>query len=155
MENKETPLLLNPGDGKEVTVGASRLFVKLFSEQTNNRMTITEYVLSPNFPGPPPHKHKTIEHAWYVLEGTLSAQLEDKETTITAGGFVFIPKRLVHAFSNKSEAVVRLLAIDTPGGFEKYYDELQAAFGDGKAIDQQVIKDIQLKYDTYPPDYVW
>jgi len=155
MEYTNTSLLLDAGNGKEITVGGSKLYVKLLSEQTNNRMTITEYILSPKFPGPPPHKHKTFEHAWYVLEGTLAVQLDEKETVITEGGFVFIPKRVVHAFSNKSEAVVRLLAIDTPGGFEKYYDELQAAFGDGKAIDQGIMRDIQLRYDTYPPDHVF
>ncbi len=60
---------------------------------------------------------------------------------------------MIHAFSNKSDTIVRLLAIDTPGGFENYYDDLQTAFKDDKPLSANTFKEIQLKYDTYPPNY--
>jgi quercetin dioxygenase-like cupin family protein len=150
---KNEPIILNAGGGKEIKVGNSTIFFKLLSERTNNRFSVTEYELLPKFPGPPAHKHREFEHAWYVLEGALSIELDNEETTILKGGFAFIPKKTVHAFSNKSNAIVRLLVIDTPGGFEKYYDDIQIAFGDGKALDPNVFREIQLNYDTYPPDY--
>ncbi|QNF33720.1 cupin domain-containing protein [Adhaeribacter swui] len=146
-------LILNSGEGREIKVGTSRLFLKLFSERTNNKFSITEYDLPPNFPGPPSHKHRNYEHAWYVLEGVLSVEVNGKEMTLVKGDFIFIPKYVVHAFSNKSDSAVRLLAIDTPGGFENYYDELETAFTDGKPLDPNTFREIQLKYDTYPPDY--
>ncbi|MEI9933846.1 MAG: cupin domain-containing protein [Ferruginibacter sp.] len=152
---KNEPIILNSGGGKEIKVGNSKIFFKLLSQRTENKFSITEYELFPKFPGPPAHKHKEFEHAWYVLNGELSIELDTKETTIPTGGFVFIPKRVVHAFSNKSDSVVRLLAIDTPGGFENYYDDIQAAFGDGQALDPNIFREIQLKYDTYPPDYLF
>ena len=155
MSNNDNLFFLNADEGKKISVGNSTLYVKLFSEQTGNKMSVTEYVLQPNFPGPPPHKHRTFEHAWYVLEGLLTTQSNGEEMTVNKGGFIFIPKQTVHAFSNKSEGVVRLLAIDTPGGFEKYYDDLEAAFGGGRTIDPSIMREIQLKYDTYPPEYVF
>jgi quercetin dioxygenase-like cupin family protein len=150
-----TTVVLAPDEGKEITVGNSKLLVKLLSEATGNTMTITEYELAPQFPGPPAHQHKVFEHAWYVLEGNLTIQLKNEISVLTKGSFVFIPKKVVHAFSNRSNAVVKVLTIDTPGGFEKYYDDLQAAFGNGQSIDQERMQEIQLKYDTYPPDYVF
>ncbi|MEI9955474.1 MAG: cupin domain-containing protein [Ferruginibacter sp.] len=147
------PITVAPNEGKAISVGNSKLLVKLLSEDTGNAMSITEYELAPQFPGPPAHKHKVFEHAWYVLEGSLTIQLDDQVTVLAKGSFIFIPKKTVHAFSNKTDEWVKLLVIDTPGGFEKYYDDLESAFGNGKIIDQGLMREIQLKYDTYPPEY--
>ena len=155
MENHSHPNILNAGEGKEIIVGTSKLFMKLFSEAVANKFSITEYELATGFPGPPAHKHKVFEHAWYVLEGELTIQLANIISVLSKGSFVFIPKMTVHAFANNSDAAVKLLVIDTPGGFENYYDDLQAAFGNGKQIDQEAIKKIQLKYDTFPPEYIF
>lgn len=62
---------------------------------------------------------------------------------------------MVHAFSNDTDVIVKVLVVDIPGGFENYYSDLQEAFGDGKAIDQEIMREIQLKYDTYPPGHVF
>lgn len=148
-------VILEPGKGKQIAAGNSKLFLKLFSEATGNKFSITEYELPAAFPGPPAHKHKVFEHAWYVLDGNLTIRLNSETLVLTAGSFLFIPKMTVHAFANHSDATVKVLVIDTPGGFENYYDDLQTAFGDGKAIDQNIMKEIQLKYDTYPPEYVF
>lgn len=155
MKSVSRPFVLNPGEGKEMSVGSSRLFLKLSAGAVSNRLSMTEYELSPQFPGPPPHKHRVFEHAWYVLEGELSVQLEHNTFVLTKGGFVFIPRQTAHAFSNKTDTVVKVLVMDTPGGFESYYDDLQAAFAKGRPIDQEEMRTIQLKYDTYPPDHVF
>ncbi len=155
MKNHSHPNIVNAGEGKKITVGTSTLFLKLFSEVVSNKFSITEYVLAKGFPGPPAHKHKVFEHAWYVLEGDLTVQLENEIAVLSKGSFVFIPKMTVHAFANNSDAAVKLLVIDTPGGFENYYDDLQAAFGNGKQIDQEAMRKIQLRYDTFPPDYLF
>ncbi|MEI9909304.1 MAG: cupin domain-containing protein [Bacteroidota bacterium] len=149
------PILLPAGGGSKIKVGGASLFVKLFSNACGGVMTITEYRLPPNFPGPPPHKHRQFEHAWYVLRGEVNVQLGAEMKVLQPGSFLFIPKYTVHAFSNLCDHEAGLLAIDTPGGFEKYYGDLQDAIGDNKTVDQQIIRDIQLKYDTYPPDYVF
>ena len=150
---RQQPIFLPPAGGRILSVGNASLFIKLASEASGGAMTITEYVLPGSFPGPPPHKHKVYEHAWYVLEGTLDAFLGTDWLVLTPGSFLFIPKHTVHAFANNSAKESRLLAIDTPGGFEKYYDDLQEAFGGARPVDQAVMRDIQLRYDTFPPDY--
>lgn len=155
MESLIRPFVLPPGEGREITVGGSKLFMKLSSGAVSDKFSITEYELSARFPGPPLHKHKIFEHAWYVLEGELIIQVEKQVSVLPKGGFVFIPKRTAHAFANQSDSVVKILVVDTPGGFESYYDDLQAAFGNGQAIDQEVMRTLQLKYDTYPPGYVF
>lgn len=155
MQNSGKSIIMDPGAGRQIDVGNSKLFLKLNSAATDNIFSVTEYELSPHFPGPPPHKHRVFEHAWYVLEGDLTIELNEEKSVVSKGGFVFIPKQTVHAFANLSEAIVKILVVDTPGGFEHYYNDLEAAFGSGQAIDQQVMRNIQLKYDTYPPDHMF
>src|SRR5919107_3042631 len=106
MESITNAIILSPGEGKEITVSNSKLFLKLPGEATSNKLSITEYELSPKFPGPPPHKHKVFEHAWYILDGNLSIQLGNETSILTKGSFIFIPKMVVHAFANLSDAVV-------------------------------------------------
>jgi quercetin dioxygenase-like cupin family protein len=146
---------LSAGEGKKIQVGLSNLFLKLSSQAIDNRFSVTEYELSPHFPGPPAHQHGLFEHAWYVLDGNLNVLIDGQTSVIGKGGFVFIPKRTIHAFSNESDTVTKLLVIDTPGGFENYYEDLQSAFGNGETVDQELIREIQLKYDTYPPGHVF
>jgi len=71
MSNNIHPVILNSGEGKAITVGNSKLFLKLSSKAASNKLPVTEYELSPKSPGPPPHKHKAFEHAWYVPEAEL------------------------------------------------------------------------------------
>jgi quercetin dioxygenase-like cupin family protein len=151
MSNTKQASSLNNGQGKKITVGDSLLFLKLSSADTDNKFTVTEYELAPKFIGPPPHWHKVFEHAWYIIEGNLTVQLNEEISVVSKGSFIFIPKKTVHAFSNKSNAIVKVLVVDSPGGIEAYYEDLQTAFS-GKPIDQELMREIQLKYDTYPPE---
>lgn len=151
----QQPTILGPGEGKKIAVGHSTLVVKLPCAVTGDALSMTEYELAANFPGPPPHKHKVFEHAWYILEGELNVTLDESTHTLTAGSFIYIPKRTVHAFANTSQKPARVLVVDIPGGFEQYYDDLEQAFGNGQPIDHQKMRDIQLRYDTFPPDQVF
>jgi len=155
MKDNNEPQLVSSGGGREILVGSAKLFLKLPSQVTENKLSITEYELPSGFPGPPAHKHKVFEHAWYVLEGELTVLIADKTSLLPKGSFIFIPKNTIHAFANTSTTEVKVLVVDTPGGFENYYEDLQAAFGPNKPLDPEQMRKIQLKYDTYPPDYVF
>ncbi len=155
MADQSTVILLGAAEGRKVTVGESTLFLKLASEITDNKFSITEYDLPSFFPGPPPHQHNVFEHAWYVLEGELTVQLNKRTEVLNKGSFIFIPRRTVHGFSNNSGSPVKVLVVDMPGGFEHYYDDLQSAFGNGELIDQERMRVIQLQYDTYSSDHIF
>ncbi len=111
---------------------------------------VTEYALPAGFPGPPPHVHATFEHAWYVLDGTIRVQIGGETIELGAGAFAFVPAGTPHAFGNPGDAPARMLAIDTPGGLEGYYEELASAFPPGTPLDRQVVAGIQQRYDTRP-----
>ena len=146
----KAPVLLQSGEGHTLTASGTQTIFKMSSELTEGRFSIVEYLLPPNFPGPPPHVHKQFAHAWYILEGTVQIQLEHQIHQASEGAFVFVPAGIAHTFSNPGESVVRMLAIDTPGGLESYYEELAEALPAGKPPNPTVIAEIQSRYDTYP-----
>lgn len=145
------PIVLAAGAGQTLRAAGTQTTFKVKSAATNGRFSLAEYHLPPEFPGPPPHVHRRFEHAWYVLVGALQIQLNGETQQVGPGVFVYVPSGVPHTFANPGAVPVRMLAIDTPGGMEPYYEELAQAFAPGTAVDPQVIAAIQRRYDTYPP----
>ena len=153
---RETPagaILLETGAGLTLTAAQTRTTFKVTSAATGDRFSMAEYWLPHQFPGPPPHVHRLFEHAWYILEGQVLVQIGEQSVTAYPGAFVFIPAGIAHTFSNPHNAPARMLAIDTPGGFEAYYEELSAAFPGDTTVDPVKIVEIQRRYDTYPTEF--
>jgi hypothetical protein len=78
--------------------------------------------------------------------------MDGKVIQASQGMFIYIPVATAHTFSVPGDAGSWMLAIDTPGGLEPYYEELARAFPEGSYPDQKTIAKIQSRYDTYPAD---
>src|SRR4051794_1035988 len=61
----------------------------------------------PPGPGPALHEHPTTDEAFYVAAGEAVFQLEDEEISVSAGGFVFVPRGTAHTVSNKGTEPLR------------------------------------------------
>jgi mannose-6-phosphate isomerase-like protein (cupin superfamily) len=96
--------------------------------------------------------HRDLDHAFYVLEGEVEFQAGDSTVRADVGTFVFVPRGVGHRFGNPGDVPARMLEVDAPGGFERYYQELAATFPAGTGVDPAVVSAIQRKYDTYPPE---
>lgn len=83
---------------------------------------------------------------FFVLDGTLTMQLDDETFELPAGSFVLVPPRTAHTFSNRTGGPVRLLNMDTPGGLDDYLREMAGAMAGGQA-DPAVIAEIASRYD--------
>ncbi len=142
--------MLFPGEGQSLVASNTRTTIKMKSEVVGGRFSLAEYDLPADFLGPPPHVHKEFEHAWYVLAGELQVQIDERVIQAPEGTFVFVPKEIPHTFANPGSVSARVLATDTPGGLEPYYEELANAFPEGTPPDPQIIREIQQRYDTFP-----
>jgi mannose-6-phosphate isomerase-like protein (cupin superfamily) len=65
--------------------------------------------LAPGFAGPPSHRDRALHDMFYVLEGTLTLRLADREIEAGPGSFACVPPGVVHSFRNDSDGPVRLL----------------------------------------------
>ena len=63
---------------------------------------------------PPKHLHANAHEIQYILEGTGTIWLGDKEVTVKPGDLVIIPKGTPHAGTKPSGRTIKALAIKTP-----------------------------------------
>jgi len=83
-------------------------------------------VFPPGQPAPPFHLHPTTDEAFYVAEGDATFLLGDREMTVRAGGFVFVPRGTAHTVWNAGETAVRGLLIISPGDAEHSFVPVDA-----------------------------
>ncbi len=112
-----------PQDGGEsVWLVGDRITVKLTSEDTGGVYSVAEEI-SPPQGGPPPHTHSQVEETLYVLEGEVEFLLGEDTIPAGAGSCVYVPRGALHTFKNVGTSPSRVLAVLSPGGFEKFFLE--------------------------------
>ncbi len=121
MSTKDGNMVLGPGDGKMVPVPGHKITHKVSGADIDGAYSLLEVELVGD--GPPQHIHKTEDEAFYVLEGEINVLLGERTIKAKAGTFVRIPRGTVHTFCRIEKKPAKLLAIFTPAGFEKFFDE--------------------------------
>ena len=140
------PVIHRSGEGEVHRAGAnSTVIIKARSEDTAGSFYLSEMTIEPGFPGPPPHRHERLHDMFYVLDGVLTMQVGDEVHDLGPGTFVCAPPGVVHTFSNRSDAPVRVLNLQTPGGWESYIRELGEAAKSGP-LTPEVIGPIASQY---------
>ena len=129
-------------------MGASEAIIKATGEDTGGSFFLSESVIEPGFPGPPPHTHERMHDMFYVLEGELTFRVGDEERPGPAGTFVCAPPGVVHTFSNRGDEPARLLNFSTPSGFEHYMRELAKAAQSG-TLTRESIGEIASRHDVH------
>ncbi len=108
--------------GDSVWLVGDRITVKLTSEDTGGVYSVAEEI-SPPQGGPPPHTHRHEEETLYVLEGEVEFLLGEYTIPAEAGSCVYVPRGTLHTFKNVGTSRSRVLAVLSPGGFEKFFLE--------------------------------
>lgn len=97
--------------------------VQVSNDEADGAISMMEQWLPANW-SPPLHVHQREDQVLYVLEGEIRAQLHTgggvEDTTVAAGGSVFLPRQVPHTFLTGSDGA-KLLEINTPGGFEQFH----------------------------------
>src|SRR5215470_1886667 len=94
-------IVLEPGGGKTLAVGESRIAFKLTGQDAKG-LAVFEHVLPPGS-DTELHVHRKIEELFYVLEGQLSFVAGEQITRGGAGTFVFVPPGVAHRVSNDTQ----------------------------------------------------
>ncbi|MBA2331316.1 MAG: cupin domain-containing protein [Actinobacteria bacterium] len=79
--------------------------------------------IQPHRDGPPRHAHPAEDDAFYILDGELTFGVEGEELVAGAGTFVLVPPSVEHTFANRGDAVVRMLNVHAPSGFDLRLEE--------------------------------
>jgi mannose-6-phosphate isomerase-like protein (cupin superfamily) len=111
------------GDGPAFWFLGTLVHVRASAADTNGAFTLIEQVASPGF-GPPLHVHHVEDEEFFVLEGVVTFRCGDRDVELTAGGSIFLPKGVPHAFRVEGSSPARLLQFTTPGGFDRFVEEV-------------------------------
>lgn len=143
-------LALGPVDGEVIDIGPTSTRVLVAGADSDDQFGLVEMRIAPGFAGPPPHRHRTLHHVWYVLAGTVHLTVEGTARDVEPGGCLLVPAGVGHTFANSSADPVRLLQVDTPRPLDGYFRELAQAFPAGTEVDRETTGEIMRRHDTWP-----
>jgi mannose-6-phosphate isomerase-like protein (cupin superfamily) len=137
-------VVFGPGEGE--VFGPLRIL----AQSPDHPIGFTEQMVPPGFPGPVRHRHARMYDIFYVLDGTLTLEVEAEEKALGAGSFAMVPPGVVHTFSNSGSEPVRFLNIYHPAGNEQYLKEVARRMAEGRPPSQEEMAQIASRYDFEP-----
>jgi mannose-6-phosphate isomerase-like protein (cupin superfamily) len=92
--------------------------IRVDAEETNGIYSLVEIISNPG-DGTPLHTHQNEDEHIIVLEGTVRIACGDKVFDAEAGQVVTLPRKIPHAWGNRSNARLRIAVVAFPGGCEE------------------------------------
>jgi len=122
--------VVGPETGESFDFGGLGVHWKIDGADTGGGFSVVHHPIAPRALAAPLHRHRNEDEISYVLTGTLGALLGDEVVTAGPGTWVFKPRGQWHTFWNAGEEPCEIIEVITPAGFEDYFREVAAAWGD-------------------------
>jgi quercetin dioxygenase-like cupin family protein len=103
----------------------AEVLVKLASADTNGAAVVFHQDVPP-MSGPPLHRHSREDEWFYVLDGEITFEIDGRRKVLHAGGSAFAPRGTAHTFKNFGDSSAKMLVMVTPGGFQRFFEELSS-----------------------------
>jgi quercetin dioxygenase-like cupin family protein len=113
-------IVIGPGEGR-TTPGTDAVTLIASGEQTGGSIGVYEDTSSPG-DGPPRHVHHSSDELFYVLEGEFLFLVGERQESVSAGTYVFVPRGTVHAYKVIGTERGRVLSAFIPGGPERAFE---------------------------------
>lgn len=103
-------------------------------DHTRGVAAVIEYEIAPHGRAPGLHWHRAFDGFFYVVSGELTAVAAGRTSTFRSRDFLFVPRGVVHNFTNESDETCVFLSGWTPSGSEKIWT-------DGAGLPKEVYDD--------------
>lgn len=100
-----------------VTRPGEHCAIRVEADQTDGVYSVVEIVSTPG-DATPMHLHHSEDEYMLVLEGTVRVARGDEVMDVETGGFAVLPRKIPHAWGNRTSSPLRLVFFVTPGGCE-------------------------------------
>ena len=131
MTINQNGLFIEPGQGRSYYFGQDLYTFKAVGEETGEASTLCEVIVAPGG-GAPTHPHNGLNESFYVQDGEIEFQLDDRTFVGTVGTFLHSPKGQLNRLTNTTATPAKMLVLTTPAGFEKFMAEV------GKAVNGEI-----------------
>lgn len=151
MKKDNKPTLIAPGDTESFDFGGLGIVWKIDSPDTGGRFSVVHHPIAPRALAAPLHLHHREDEYSFVLKGRLGALLGEQVVEADAGEWVFKPREQWHTFWNAGDEPCEIIEVISPGGFEEYFREVAAIWGDPAAfaaINEKYALD--MRFDSVP-----
>ena len=134
-----------PGGGKSYDWSKDHMYVKSALELSDGRLTLVEDHLKPGF-ALARHHHKKMIEIFYILEGSVEFRFDDETVEAVPGMVLNVPPNVWHQVECPRGA--KLLTIFSPGGFDKYLEEL-VVLPESRYADAPFMRELSERYDIF------
>ncbi|MCW5965035.1 MAG: cupin domain-containing protein [Bryobacterales bacterium] len=128
------PNIIKPIGSESFDFGGLAVQWKIDGDTTGGRFSVVHHPIAPRALAAPLHYHHQEDEYSYVLKGTLGALLGDEVALAQPGDWVFKPRHQWHTFWNAGDEPCEIIEVISPSGFENYFREVAAAWGDMAAF---------------------
>ena len=92
------------------------------------------------------HYHKKMTEIFYILDGHVTFNFKDETVVASHGMTINIPPNVTHEVT--SEKGARLITVFSPGGFDKYLEQM-AGMTEAQFADAALMRSLAEQYDTW------
>jgi mannose-6-phosphate isomerase-like protein (cupin superfamily) len=151
MNPPQTPTILPPNSHESFDFGGLGVEWKIDGSATSGNFSVVHHPIAPRALAAPLHLHHREDEYSYVLKGKLGALLGDDVVEAGPGTWVFKPRGQWHTFWNAGDTPCEIIEVISPAGFEDYFREVAAAWGDVAAfaaINEKYA--LEMRFDSVP-----
>jgi mannose-6-phosphate isomerase-like protein (cupin superfamily) len=112
-------IVLPRGEGRTYDCGSITAVFKADGAETDARYSVSEWWIEAGGAAVDPHAHEANDELFYVLAGTMTFRVGEREVDAEAGTFLRIPAGVVHGFRNRTGERSGVLNVFIPGAFEE------------------------------------
>lgn len=105
-------------------------------------------ITTPPGGGPPLHIHDETDETFVILEGRYRITVADDVVEAAAGTVVYGPRGLAHDFRNVADGPSRMLVVATPGGVERFFEDLSVLLSSGRRPEWEEMVELATRHHT-------
>jgi quercetin dioxygenase-like cupin family protein len=98
-----------------ILVGALTVQFHVDADESGGSVSVFECDVPANARMPAPHSHDDFDETVFGLDGVTTFTVGGGRTDLNPGEALFIPRRVIHGFSNGGDVDARFLAVISPG----------------------------------------
>lgn len=137
--------IAHDGAGTRVRAFGNEILFQLSTAQSGGALVVGLATVPPGG-RVPAHLQEREDELFLILEGHYRFWVDGKESDVTAGALVYLPRGVAHSFQVVGDTPGRHWVVSTPGGFDRFYAQCAEVFAAGGPPDAARLHAINAEY---------